>query len=142
MLFGRYGDATIGRLQFKQGDSAIFQELCSNRSTYEIGKLGGAHRQVLLDLNDAKLLAFAFCLNRQYKMDATPVEADVYLIGLDLTDARHRCSKMVLQRIAGQAGKHIDKPVISQTRQKGLLIVQGILADDTGGGIQDFRLDE
>src|SRR5262249_14906123 len=90
-------DAVARVLQLEQRDYIVPHKLGSDGSTDPTGELVCAQREVLLDLHDAEPVTTALCLNRKDVVCASPIDAHVYLIRLDLPDTRHAGAKMILE---------------------------------------------
>ena len=115
MAFG--DDAHFFRplLHLEEYDNAVGQKLGSHCPRDELWKMVSAQGQILLNLHTSQLVSPDFCLNRDHVLDTLPVDADIQLVGFDLTDTRNRRPQMVLEGVTGDAQKNVDEPVVART---------------------------
>ena len=69
-------------------------------------------------------------------MNSPLVNPYVEFISLDLTHIRHSGTEVVLERVAGDASKYIDKSVVPNFGEELLLIIESVLGNDAWGTVR------
>ena len=98
--------------EFKEGDAFFGHELRRYGAANQVWKLLSATQDILLRLNYPMLVATSFCLNWNYELPSMTVEADIYLVDLDLPDVLDGGSQVVLEGVRGNTQEHIDQTVV------------------------------
>ena len=123
MAFRQFHNAIVWiGAKLKQRYAFIFQKLCSNRTRDKLRKLFLTKRHILFYLDDANLVSLAFRLHRKDIVRPFIVQSNINFISLNLTNATHCCTQVILDGITSNTGKDVDKPVVSKFRQQCLFI--------------------
>lgn len=134
--------AVLGMDKLHDGDAPIRQELRSQGAADQFRKFFPTERDVLLDLDCAHPVPATFGLHRKDKVDSSAVQTDIEFIDFYLTDIRHRGAEVILQGVGGDTGKDVHEAVITHQGQEGLFIIQGILGNDSRGGVRHLDADQ
>ena len=119
----------------KHCDQVVFGELSEDRPADQVGKSLSTPQEVLFRLNDRQLIASTFCLHRKDELPARAVDGNIYLVHLYLADVLDRRAQVVLKRIRRYAQENIDQSVVSNLRQKRLLVRHGMSRYDFRRGV-------
>src|SRR5712692_6851518 len=96
VLLANDTQALIALLKLEHCDHACLHELSGEGSADQGGELVSTHRDVLLDLHDAKLVVAAFGLDRKHVVRSLLVHANINLVGFGLPHVRDGSPEMVL----------------------------------------------
>src|SRR5258705_11843219 len=105
-------DLVVCDRQFEHGDFVVFHELCRNRPGSQTGKALMAPSEILLRLHDGDLVRSALGLDRYCVMAAVAVDPEIELVDLDLADALHGRTEMILKAVRRQAEENVDQPIV------------------------------
>ena len=122
MPLGADCNAFPANLKFKQCDDGFIHKLGADRTADQGGKFFCRQGKVLLDLDNREFVFPAFGLDRNDVVGAKTINANVNFVGLHLTHIGDSCAQMVLQRVAGDACKNVNQPVVSELCEKGLFV--------------------
>ena len=141
MALSMHDNLIVLNAEFKHRDIGWTDELRGNRSANQCSESFLANGNILFGLYNADLIPATLCLNWKDVMRAMLVNTNVDFIDLNLTDANRSRSQVVLERIAGDARKHIEQAIVSNLREQCLFIACGVTINDTWRGTQKKRND-
>src|SRR5258705_5859656 len=96
-----------------------------------------APSEILLRLHDGDLVRSALGLDRYCVMAAVAVDPEIELVDLDLADALHGRTEMILKAVRRQAEENVDQPIVPNDGEQRLLVVQCICSDDFGRPVRN-----
>lgn len=139
MFLRRDGNPTLARFELEKRDDSFVHELSGDGPADQQGKLGCADREILLDLYYVEFVFATFGLNGENVMRPLLIYANMNLIGLHLTHVWNGGAQVVLERIASNAAEYINQPVVSDLREKRLLVAESVLGDDSWSSVRNFH---
>ena len=92
----------ILKRQLEECDDAVIHKLGRNGATLHPGEFLLDKFYVLSGLNNSYLILSTLSLDGDNVVTTARVEPDIKLVDLDLSDAFHGCSEVVLQAVGGQ----------------------------------------